>query len=129
MPDHSCSAPLLQSFGDGWAPFFVTDSLMQDQPDQPTVSMGNRPDSLFVSQTRYRTTINNLENSSFSLDCGIGRLVENAPHVAVALRRPVAVIHARALFVARACTHPGGETFLRGKGRCGGTDFGDDLLR
>ena len=42
---------------------------------------------------------------------------------------PVAVIHARALFVAGACTHPGGETFLRGKGRCGGTDFGNDLLR
>ena len=25
MPDHSCSAPLFGSFGDGWASFFVTD--------------------------------------------------------------------------------------------------------
>jgi hypothetical protein len=41
----------------------------------------------------------------------------------------VAVIHARALFVAGACTHPGAETFLRGKGRCRGADFGNDLLR
>ena len=88
LPNHLRSAPLLRLFVDGGASFFVTDSLVQDQPNQPTVSMGNRPDSLFVSQTRYRTTINNLENSSFSLDCGIGCLVENAPHVAVALRRP-----------------------------------------
>ena len=83
MPDHCCSAPLFGSFGDGWASFFVTDSLVQDQPNQPTVLMGNRPASLFVSQTGHRTTINNLENSSFSLDCGTGRLVENAPHVAL----------------------------------------------
>jgi hypothetical protein len=32
--------------GDSWAPFFVTNSLVQDQPDQPTVSMGNGPDGL-----------------------------------------------------------------------------------
>jgi hypothetical protein len=62
---------------------------VQDQPNPPTVSMGHRPDSWCVSQTRYRTTINHLENSSCSLDGGMGCRVENAPHVAVALRRPV----------------------------------------
>ena len=129
MSNHSGRALLLGLLGDGWAPFFVTNSLMQDQPDQPTVSMGNGSDSLFVPQTRYRTTINKLENSSFSLDCGFGRLVENAPHVAVALRRPVAVIHACAFIVAGAGTHPRGEAFVGGKGRCSGTDFGNDLLR
>jgi hypothetical protein len=35
LPDHSCRAPLFRLFGDGWAPFFVADALMQDQPDQP----------------------------------------------------------------------------------------------
>ena len=81
---------------------------MQDQPDQPTVSMGNGSDGLLVSETWYRAAIDNLEDASFSLDCGVGRLVENAPHVTVALRRSVAVVDAGALFVARAGTHPRG---------------------
>ena len=40
LPKHLRSAELLGSFGDRWAPFFVTDSLVQDQPDQPTLSGG-----------------------------------------------------------------------------------------
>ena len=129
LPDHFRSAPLLRLFGDGWASFFVTNSLVQDQPDQPTLSMGNRPDGLVMSQARDRAAIHNLEDTSFAPGCGVGRLVENAPHVAVALRRAVAVVHACALVVAGACTNPGGEAFLGRKGRCGGADFGNDLLR
>jgi hypothetical protein len=33
LPDHSRGALLLGLFGDGRAPFFVTDALVQDQPD------------------------------------------------------------------------------------------------
>jgi two-component system KDP operon response regulator KdpE len=33
LPDHFRGAPLLRLFGDCWAAFFVTDSLVQDQPD------------------------------------------------------------------------------------------------
>jgi hypothetical protein len=51
LPNHSCSAPLLGLFGDGWAAFFVTDSLLQDQPDQATLSMSNCPDGLVMPQT------------------------------------------------------------------------------
>ena len=50
LPDHSRSAPLLGLFRDRWATFFIADSLVQDQPDEPTLSMGNRPDGLIVSQ-------------------------------------------------------------------------------
>src|SRR5487761_1690892 len=50
----------------------------------------------------YRTAIDNLEDTSFGLYCGVGRLIENAPHVTVVLRRPVAVVHSRALVVAGA---------------------------
>ena len=128
LPDHFGSAPLLRLFGDGWPSFFVTNSLVQDQPDQPTLSMGNRPDDLVMSQALDRAPIHNLEDASFAPGCGVGRLVENAPHVAVALWRAVAVVHACALVVAGACTNPGGETFLGRKGRCSGTDFGNDLL-
>jgi len=40
-------------------------------------------------------------------------LVENAPHVAVALRGPMVVVHAGALVVAGAGAHPGGELLVR----------------
>jgi hypothetical protein len=52
LPDHSHGAFLLGLFRDGWAPFFVTNSLVQDEPDQSTVSVGNGPDGLIVSQAR-----------------------------------------------------------------------------
>jgi hypothetical protein len=100
LSDHSYGALLLGLFGDGWTPFFVTDSLVQDQPDQSTLSMRDGPDGLIVSQSRDRAAIHDLEDASFGLYCGVGGLVEKAPHVAVALRRPVAVVHACAFLVA-----------------------------
>src|SRR2546421_676766 len=102
---------------------------MQDQPNQLTLSMVNGADSLIVSQTQYRAAIDNLEDTSFGLYGGVGRLVENAPHVAVALRRPVVIVNARTLVVARAGAHPRGELLGRRKGCRRGTDFGNDLLR
>ena len=33
LSDHSRGALLLGLFGDGWASFFVTDALVQEQPD------------------------------------------------------------------------------------------------
>jgi hypothetical protein len=55
FPDHFGSVPLLRLFGDGRPSFFVTDSLVQDQPDQPTLSMGNRPNDLVASTTTARS--------------------------------------------------------------------------
>src|SRR5258707_11312042 len=48
--------------------------------------MGNGPDGLIVSQARHQPAIDDLENGSFRLNCGVGTLIENAPHMAVALR-------------------------------------------
>jgi hypothetical protein len=76
LPDHSRRAPLFRLFGDGWAAFFVTDSLVQDQPDQPTLSMGNGPDGLIVSQARDGAAIHNLEDASFGPGCGVRSLIE-----------------------------------------------------
>jgi hypothetical protein len=44
-------------FPGGWASFLVTDALVRDQPDQPTLSMDNRPDSLRMSETRDKAAI------------------------------------------------------------------------
>jgi hypothetical protein len=76
LPNHLPSAKLLRSFGDRWAPFFVTNSLVQDQPNQPALSMGNGPDGLVVSEARYRASINNLEDASFGPGCGVRSLIE-----------------------------------------------------
>jgi hypothetical protein len=76
LPDHFGRAPLFRLFGDSWATFFVPDSLMQDQPDQPTLSMRNGPNDLVMSQARDRTPINNFEDTSFDLHDGIRGLIE-----------------------------------------------------
>src|SRR5216683_5174801 len=93
LPKHLPSAELLRSFGDRWAPFFVTDSLVQDQPDQSTLSMGDGPNGLIVSQARDRAAIHDLEDASFGSGGGVSSLIEQAPHVTVALRGAVAVVH------------------------------------
>jgi len=50
----------------------------QDQPDEATLSMGNRSDGLIMSEALHRTAIDNLEDTSFGPGCGVGGLVENA---------------------------------------------------
>lgn len=64
LPDHSRGALLLGLFGDRRAPFFVTNSLVQDQPDQATLSMGIGPDGWVMSQARDRPAIRDLEDAS-----------------------------------------------------------------
>jgi len=128
LPNHSPRTQLLRSPGDRWATFLVTDSSVEDQPDEPTVPMGNGSDGLIVSQAGDGATIHNLEDASFGPGCSIRRLIEYAPHLTVALWRAVAVVHACGLIVARTGTDPRGETFRGGKGCCGRADFCNDLL-
>src|ERR1700730_14638923 len=90
--------------------------------------MGNRPDSLVVSQARHQTAIHDLEDASLDFDRSVSALIEKAPHLAVALGGAMAVVHPRALFFSRAYAHPGGQ-FLGGSKRPRlGTNFGQDLL-
>src|ERR1700741_4674135 len=49
LSDHSRSASLSRLFVDGGASFFVKEPLVQDQPDEPALSMGDGPDSLVMS--------------------------------------------------------------------------------
>src|SRR5260370_9082092 len=79
---------------------------MQNDPDQVTKSMGNRPDSLIMSKARHQSAIDNLENGPFRLGGGIGGLIENAPHVAITFRGAVSLGYAGAFFISGACSHP-----------------------
>jgi hypothetical protein len=76
LADHSGGACLPRLFGNRWTVFLVTDSLVQDQPDQPTLSMGNGPNDLVMSQAWDRAPINNFEDTSFDLHGGIRGLIE-----------------------------------------------------
>jgi hypothetical protein len=87
LSNHSLSAVLLRPFADGKAAFFITDCLVQDQPNQPTLSMCDGPDGLVMPQTRDAAAIGNFEDTSFDLYGCISRLVEDASHVAVARGR------------------------------------------
>ena len=91
--------------------------------------MRNSPDRFVVSQTRYETTIDNLEDASFVFDGSIGRLIENAAHLTVAFRRTLAAVHLVALFVARACSYPRDQILGGREGRCLGAYLGNNLLR
>jgi len=55
-------------------------------------------------------------------------LIQNPPHMTVALRRAAAAVHFRTLFIPRACAYPRGEMLLGRKSRCGGAHFRNDLL-
>jgi len=79
---------------------------MENDPDQAAKPMGNGPDGLIVSQARYQSVIDNLENGSFRFGCGVGSLIQNASHVAVALRGAVTLGYFCTFFLARACSNP-----------------------
>ena len=76
MPDHPPGAELLGSFGDRGASFFVTNSLVQNEPDESTLSMGDGPNSLIVSQAWDGAAIHDLEDASFRPGGGVSSLIQ-----------------------------------------------------
>jgi hypothetical protein len=61
--------------------------------------VGNYSNGLIVSHTWHVAAIENLEDASLVFGCRIGSLIQNSPHLTVALRRPAAAVHFRALFI------------------------------
>jgi hypothetical protein len=74
--DHLPGAQLLRSFGKPWTAFFVTHPLMQDQPYQAALSMGDGSDCLIVSEARDHPAVHNLKSASFGAGSGIRNLIE-----------------------------------------------------
>ena len=111
FPDHGCGAALLGLFRNCRTAFFIRNAVMQNYPDQMTEAIRNYADRLVMSQARNETTIHDLENASLALNCSIRSLIEDAAHLAVALGRVSAAVHARALFLTWACPYPRGEVF------------------
>jgi hypothetical protein len=127
--DHLRSPVLMGFFVDFWASFLVTDSLVQNLPDQTAKAMSYDSDRLVVPQAGYIAAIEDLEDASFVFDRCVGRLIEKAPHLTVTFRGVVAAAHSRALVIAGASAHPGSEVSRGGKSRCRRAYLGQDLLR
>jgi hypothetical protein len=106
--DHFSGALLLGGFADFWASFLVPDSSVQYLPDQATKFVGNYSNGLIVSHTWHGAAIENLEDASLVFGCRMGSLIQNPSHLTVALRRPAAAVHFRALFIPRTCAYPRG---------------------
>jgi hypothetical protein len=109
FPDHLARAHLLGLRADGWPPFFITHALVKDLPNQATESVGDGADRLGMSEAWDDSAIHDGEDRSLGLHRGIGGLIEDAAHLAIAFGAAVAVVDARTLLVAGTGAHPGGE--------------------
>jgi hypothetical protein len=89
----------------------------------------NGTDGLSVAKTWHEAAIDEGEDAALRLHSGVGGLVQRTAHLTVALGRPVAVVDAGTLVMARARADPGREMAVRWKRRGGHPDFRDDLLR
>src|ERR1700758_1049796 len=108
------------------AAFFIPNAVMQNYSDQVTEAMRNDAHCFVMSQAWNETTVHDLEDAPLAFDSSIRSLIESAAHLAVALWRVPAAVHARALFLSRACSYPRGELFGCGESGCLGTHFGDN---
>ena len=61
--------------------------------------MGDGPNRLGVSESDDQPPIHELKDTAFGFHGGICRLIEQPPHLAIAVRRSMTVIDARALVV------------------------------
>ena len=127
--DHLARPHFLRLGADGRTAFFVPDSLVKNLPDQTTEPVGDGANGLGMAESRDESAIDDREDRAFGLHRGVRRLIQDASHLTVAFGAAVTVVHACAFLVAGAGAHPGGEMFGRGKRRCSGADFRDDLLR
>jgi hypothetical protein len=73
---------------------------VEDLPDQTAQPVGDGTDRLRVSEAWHDPTIYDGEDRSFGLYRRIGRLIKDAPHLAIAFGAAVTVVHTRAFLIA-----------------------------
>ena len=83
--DHLCGPALRAGFGDGRPPFLVRDIVVEKLPDEPTESVRDCADGLCVTEADDEASIYEFEDTPFGLHRGVRRLIEEAPHLAIAV--------------------------------------------
>jgi hypothetical protein len=128
VADHLRRTPVRARFGDRRTAFLVGHAVVEDLPNEPTESVRNRSDGLRVAEADDQASIHDFEDAPFGLYRGVRRLIEEAPHLAIAVGRPTAVIDAGAFVVPGTGAHPRGQALRRREGGSRRADFGNDLL-
>jgi hypothetical protein len=103
--------------------------LAENLPDDSTKAMSNGPDGFRVPDAGQQAQIRQFEDAAFALDRRVRTLIQKTPHVAIALRRPVALGFPRTLLFSGTDPHPRGKVFLGTECRRGGSHLGNDLMR
>ena len=67
------------------AAFLVFHTIVQNLPHHSAELVSHGPDSFLVSESGHQPAIQILENAALGFDGRIGCLIENAPHLTVAL--------------------------------------------
>jgi hypothetical protein len=92
---------------------------MENDPDQSTELMGDRPNGLIMPQTRQQPPIENLKDTAFEFDRGVGTLAQQTAHIAVAFWAAVAAGHSCTLFVSGTRADPRSKVFVAQASRSG----------
>ncbi len=100
----------------------LTDSIVEDLPDQSTEPVGDRPNGAFVTESRRQPPEDGLEVATLLLHRRLSRLGQDPAEESVPFRRPRTIVLFRAFLASRAGPHP------RGKLGCRVAYLGDDLL-
>jgi hypothetical protein len=80
----------------------IPNAFMQDLPNQTTQPVGDCADRLGVSESGDEPATDDREDHAFGFDRSVRRLIEDAPHLAVAFGAVVqAIIRARGATVVR----------------------------
>jgi hypothetical protein len=90
---------------------------VQNLPDQSAKPVSNYSNRLIVPQARYIPAIEDLEDASFIFNRSVGSLIEDAPHMTITLRGPVAAAYSRALVVSGAGQAPTHEERFPSEGK------------
>jgi len=107
--DHLARTHLLGLFADGRPAFLVPHVLVKNLPNQATEPVSDRTDRLGVAEARDEPAIHEREDGALRLHRGVGRLIQDASHLSVALGTAVTVVDTRTLLVAGTGAHPRGE--------------------
>src|SRR5215510_5254164 len=67
--------------------FFITDSLMENHPDETTQTVCNGSNCLSMAEARHQTPIKKLKDTSLRFDGRMRRLIQKPLHLSVTFRR------------------------------------------
>ena len=126
---HLGGATVCPRLVDRWAAFFVGNIVVQDLPHQSTEPMCDHADRLRMAEPDDESPVEEFKDAALGLHRGVRRLIEHAPHLAVAARGATAVVDASALVMSGTRADPRREVLGCWKRGRHGANFRDDLLR